>query len=170
MIVKGEMKVSVHDVYGWERVAEAHKEMEANKNSGKVSRLLRRRLRIAGGLMVSQDRFGDQVNAYGKRVVNDVMNECIKRNADAEQNIWDPDVQGSATWPSFDAWSGKLARIIRIPFLASCGSVFVRSFGTISSAQPTVQRCGKKNDTTEKCWAAARMAKSLWISHDHERE
>lgn len=37
MIEKGEMKVSVHDVYGWERVAEAHKEMEANKNSGKVS-------------------------------------------------------------------------------------------------------------------------------------
>jgi hypothetical protein len=37
MIVKGEMKVSVHDVYDWEKVAEAHKEMEANKNSGKVS-------------------------------------------------------------------------------------------------------------------------------------
>jgi hypothetical protein len=31
------MKVSVHDVYDWEKVAEAHKEMEANKNSGKVS-------------------------------------------------------------------------------------------------------------------------------------
>lgn len=36
MIVKGDMKVSVHDVYDWEKVADAHKEMEANKNSGKV--------------------------------------------------------------------------------------------------------------------------------------
>jgi putative PIG3 family NAD(P)H quinone oxidoreductase len=36
MIVKGDMKVSVHDVYGWDRVAEAHREMEANKNSGKI--------------------------------------------------------------------------------------------------------------------------------------
>lgn len=31
-----EMKVSIHDVYSWDKVIEAHKEMEANKNSGKI--------------------------------------------------------------------------------------------------------------------------------------
>ncbi|KAI5455555.1 hypothetical protein NCC49_000362 [Naganishia albida] len=36
MIVKGDMQVSVHDVYDWKKVADAHKEMEANKNSGKI--------------------------------------------------------------------------------------------------------------------------------------
>lgn len=36
-IVNGEMKIEVHEVFPWDKVADAHKEMEANKNSGKVS-------------------------------------------------------------------------------------------------------------------------------------
>lgn len=36
-IVKGEMRIEVHEVFPWDKVAHAHKEMEANKNSGKVS-------------------------------------------------------------------------------------------------------------------------------------
>jgi NADPH:quinone reductase-like Zn-dependent oxidoreductase len=48
MIVKGDMKVSVHDVYDWEKVADAHKEMEANKNSGKVGLLFLSTGRSAG--------------------------------------------------------------------------------------------------------------------------
>jgi NADPH:quinone reductase-like Zn-dependent oxidoreductase len=36
-IVKGDMKVMVHDVLDWEKIQEAHKLMTENKNSGKVS-------------------------------------------------------------------------------------------------------------------------------------
>lgn len=63
MIVKGDMKVSVHDVYGWDRVAEAHREMEANKNSGKVS-WLAVRARRSQRLIISSapDCFGNQVD------------------------------------------------------------------------------------------------------------
>ncbi|KAJ9123836.1 hypothetical protein QFC24_003613 [Naganishia onofrii] len=34
------MKVSVHEVFPWDKIQDAHKEMEANKNSGKVSVLV----------------------------------------------------------------------------------------------------------------------------------
>ncbi len=34
---EGRLKVKVHEVFPWDKVVEAHKEMEANKNSGKVS-------------------------------------------------------------------------------------------------------------------------------------
>lgn len=34
---EGKIKVMVHEVFPWTKVVEAHKEMEANKNSGKVS-------------------------------------------------------------------------------------------------------------------------------------
>ncbi len=37
LICDGQVKVEVHEVFPWEKVVEAHKEMEANKNSGKVS-------------------------------------------------------------------------------------------------------------------------------------
>lgn len=37
LIREGKMRVEVHEVFPWEKVGEAHKEMEANKNSGKVS-------------------------------------------------------------------------------------------------------------------------------------
>lgn len=37
-IVKGEMKVMVHDVLDWEKIQEAHTMMTENKNSGKVGR------------------------------------------------------------------------------------------------------------------------------------
>jgi NADPH:quinone reductase-like Zn-dependent oxidoreductase len=37
LIKAGEMRVEVHEVYSWDKVVDAHKEMEANKNSGKVS-------------------------------------------------------------------------------------------------------------------------------------
>lgn len=36
MIREGKMKVEVHEVFPWTKATEAHKEMEANKNSGKV--------------------------------------------------------------------------------------------------------------------------------------
>ncbi|EIW65898.1 hypothetical protein TREMEDRAFT_70350 [Tremella mesenterica DSM 1558] len=36
LIVKGEMKVEVHEVFDWKDVRKAHEEMEANKNSGKI--------------------------------------------------------------------------------------------------------------------------------------
>jgi len=36
LIKKGKMRVEVHEVFPWEKVVDAHKEMEANKNSGKV--------------------------------------------------------------------------------------------------------------------------------------
>jgi NADPH:quinone reductase-like Zn-dependent oxidoreductase len=36
------MKVSVHEVFPWDKIQDAHKEMEANKNSGKVSVLVRK--------------------------------------------------------------------------------------------------------------------------------
>ncbi|KAL7421992.1 hypothetical protein Q5752_003764 [Cryptotrichosporon argae] len=36
LIKEGKMKVEVHEVFPWEKVADAHKEMEANKNSGKI--------------------------------------------------------------------------------------------------------------------------------------
>ncbi|GFZ46841.1 hypothetical protein JCM24511_04061 [Saitozyma sp. JCM 24511] len=36
LIREGKMKVEVHEVFPWTKVAEAHKEMEANKNSGKI--------------------------------------------------------------------------------------------------------------------------------------
>ncbi|ORY26150.1 hypothetical protein BCR39DRAFT_541994 [Naematelia encephala] len=36
LIKEGKMKVEVHEVFPWTKVAEAHKEMEANKNSGKI--------------------------------------------------------------------------------------------------------------------------------------
>lgn len=36
-LVKGEMKVIVHDVLDWGKIQEAHKMMTENKNSGKVS-------------------------------------------------------------------------------------------------------------------------------------
>jgi NADPH:quinone reductase-like Zn-dependent oxidoreductase len=39
-IVNGEMRIEVHEVFPWDKVADAHKEMEANKNSGKVRVLL----------------------------------------------------------------------------------------------------------------------------------
>lgn len=31
------MKVKVHEVFPWKKIVEAHEEMEANKNTGKVS-------------------------------------------------------------------------------------------------------------------------------------
>ena len=37
LITDGKMKVEVHKVYDWKDVVEAQKEMEGNKNSGKVS-------------------------------------------------------------------------------------------------------------------------------------
>lgn len=37
LIQEGKMEVKVHEVFDWEKVVDAHKEMEANKNSGKVS-------------------------------------------------------------------------------------------------------------------------------------
>lgn len=37
LIREGKMKVEIHEVFDWEKVVDAHKEMEANKNSGKVS-------------------------------------------------------------------------------------------------------------------------------------
>jgi hypothetical protein len=48
---EGRLKVKVHEVFPWDKVVEAHKEMEANKNSGKVS------------LMVV--RFPDVEESYG---------------------------------------------------------------------------------------------------------
>ena len=36
LITAGKMKIEVHEVFNWEKVAAAHKEMEANRNSGKV--------------------------------------------------------------------------------------------------------------------------------------
>lgn len=39
-IREGKLKVEVHEVYDWEKVGEGHREMEANKNSGKVSWLM----------------------------------------------------------------------------------------------------------------------------------
>lgn len=37
MIKDGKMRVEVHEVFDWDKVVEGQKEMEANKNSGKVS-------------------------------------------------------------------------------------------------------------------------------------
>jgi len=37
LIKDGKMKVEVHEVFEWDKVIEGQKEMEANKNSGKVS-------------------------------------------------------------------------------------------------------------------------------------
>lgn len=51
--------------------------------------------------------------------------------------------------------------MIRIPFLASCWSVFVQSLETISWAWPAVQQCRKYNDTTERCWVAVRFPRSV---------
>ena len=36
-IINGEMSIEVHEVFPWTKVQEAHEEMEANRNSGKVS-------------------------------------------------------------------------------------------------------------------------------------
>lgn len=36
LITEGKMKVEVHEVFPWTKVIDAHKEMEANKNSGKI--------------------------------------------------------------------------------------------------------------------------------------
>ena len=36
LIRKGELQVKVHEVFTWDKVVEAHQEMEANKNTGKV--------------------------------------------------------------------------------------------------------------------------------------
>jgi len=33
---KGPMKTYIHKVYPWTKIQEAHREMEANKNSGKI--------------------------------------------------------------------------------------------------------------------------------------
>jgi hypothetical protein len=40
LITEGKMKVEIHEVFPWDKVIEAQKEMEANKNSGKVGTLL----------------------------------------------------------------------------------------------------------------------------------
>lgn len=37
LIREGKMKIEVHEVFPWSEVVKAQKEMEANKNSGKVS-------------------------------------------------------------------------------------------------------------------------------------
>ena len=37
LIKEGKMTVEIHEVFPWDKVVEAQKEMEANKNSGKVS-------------------------------------------------------------------------------------------------------------------------------------
>lgn len=37
LIRDGKVKVEVHEVFDWKKAREAHEEMEANKNSGKVS-------------------------------------------------------------------------------------------------------------------------------------
>ncbi|KAK1924033.1 hypothetical protein DB88DRAFT_488907 [Papiliotrema laurentii] len=36
LITEGKMKVEIHEVFPWDKVIEAQKEMEANKNSGKI--------------------------------------------------------------------------------------------------------------------------------------
>ncbi|ORX35644.1 hypothetical protein BD324DRAFT_630987 [Kockovaella imperatae] len=36
LITDGKMNVLIHEVYPWDKVADAHREMQANKNSGKI--------------------------------------------------------------------------------------------------------------------------------------
>ena len=59
LLVDGKMKVEVHEVYPWDKIADAHKLMEANKNSGKVSPVA-----LLEGRRSREDCAGDQVGGF----------------------------------------------------------------------------------------------------------
>lgn len=69
MIVKGDMQVSVHDVYDWKKVADAHKEMEANKNSGKVGSAVRERYCENAECLLCVTRSSWRSGRLGSRII-----------------------------------------------------------------------------------------------------